>query len=94
MVNSNNGKATVLSLLWGPKPLEIGPILLSGKVGIARVSYGVPRYDVTLYENTKIGFATVCLIWFPEVCLNAAPVPKVAGNAYIAWVSYKFTSLK
>lgn len=94
MINSNNGQATVLSLLWGPKPLEVGPVLLGGKAGFARVSYGVPKYNVTLYENTKIGFLTVGMKRWPQFSLNIAPVPKVAGDAYIAWVSYKFMSLK
>lgn len=94
MVNSNNGKATVFSLLWGRRIAEVGPVFLNGKVGFARVGYEVPRYNVTLYENAKIGFLGVGLTRLPHVTLNIAPVPKVAGNAYIAWVSYEVKSFK
>lgn len=89
LVNSNRGKATVLALVWGTRLLEVGPFFLKGSVGYARVGYEVPRYNVTLHENSKIAYLGIGLKDYDRFTLNVAPVPKTAGSAYILWVTYR-----
>lgn len=89
LVNSNRGKATVLAIVWGTRLLEVGPFFLKGSVGYARVGYEVPRYNVTLHENSKIAYLGFGLKGYDRFTMNVAPVPKTAGDAYIAWVSYR-----
>ncbi len=90
MVNSNEGKARILSLLWGAGLAELGPIFLAGKIGIGRLRYGVPRLNATLHKTSVIGFASVGLVNHPEWRINVAPVPETAGDAYIVWITYTF----
>jgi hypothetical protein len=94
LINSNRGKARVLSLVWGMRLIEVGPIFINGSVGYARVSYGVPRYNVTLYETSPIGYVGVGLVQYPKFTFNLAPVPETAGKAIIAWVKYEVVRFK
>jgi hypothetical protein len=94
MVNSNRGQAVVFSVVWGTRVAEIGPVFFNGTIGYARVSYGVPKYNATLYDNSVVGFGGVGLTRWPEWTVNIAPVPKVAGNAYILWVNYELIRFK
>lgn len=89
LINSNRGKATVLAVVWGTRLLEVGPFFLKGSIGYARVGYEVPRYNVTLRENSKIAYLGIGLKDYDRLTLNVAPVPKTAGDAYILWVTYR-----
>jgi len=89
MINSNKGKAQVLSLVWSTENLEVGPFFVNGNVGYARLSYEVPRYNITLYDSTKIAFVGTGLNVLPQVQLNFAPVPKMAGKAWITWLKVR-----
>lgn len=94
MINSNRGQAQVLSLVWGTELLRLGPVFINGSIGYARLSYEVPRYRVTLYENTVVGFVGVGLTSFPKLTVNIAPVPETAGKAIIVWVKYEIHRFK
>jgi hypothetical protein len=89
MINSNNGKATLVSLLWSTPDVELGPVLIRATVGYMWLSYEVPKYHATLYDNTGVAFVSVRLKEYPKFSVNGAPVPKTAGNAYIIWVTYE-----
>jgi hypothetical protein len=87
MINSNNGKATLVSLLWSTPDAELGPVLVRATVGYMRLSYEVPKYNATLHDNTAVAFVTARLKEYPRLSVNLAPVPKTAGNAYIIWLT-------
>lgn len=89
MINSNNGKATLVSLLWSTPDAELGPVLVRATVGYMWLSYEVPKYNATLYDNAAIAFVSARLKAYPKLSVNVAPVPKTAGNAYIVWVTYE-----
>lgn len=93
MINSNRGKATVIAIVWSAQ-MELGPVFVRGSAGYAAVSYGIPRYNVTVRDNTNIGYVSFGLTDFPKFSVNVAPVPKVAGNAYILWVTYRIAEFK
>lgn len=89
MINSNNGKAVLVSILWSTPDAELGPVLLRATVGYTRLSYEVPKYRATLYDNTAVAFLSARLKEHPRLSINVAPVPKTAGNAYIVWITYE-----
>lgn len=89
MRNSNYGKAKLISVFWGRQLLEVGPVRIFGKGGYGRVAYGVPKHDITLYENSKLAFVGAGIKQLPGFSVNVAKVPKTAGKAYILWVSYE-----
>jgi hypothetical protein len=86
LINSNRGEAEILSLLWGMRLAEVGPFFLDGKLGVARVGYEVPKYRVTLHQNTEVAYVSVGFVRWPRISLNIAPVPKMAGRAVIAFL--------
>lgn len=90
MRNSNDGRARILSLFLSTDNLELGPVFIRGSIGVARVSYEVPKYRATAYDTTAIAFACAGLTVIPKLSFCGAPVPKVAGDpAYIGWLNYK-----
>ncbi|MEZ0208888.1 MAG: hypothetical protein ACAH17_01775 [Candidatus Paceibacterota bacterium] len=89
MVNSNRGTAIVGSVFWGKKFIEMGPVFLKGSIGYVRVSYEVPHYNVTLYDNAAIAFVSVGTTYIPGLQLNITKVPKTAGRALLSWMTYE-----
>ena len=89
MRNSNKGKAKLLSIFLSTDNLELGPVFIRVSVGYARVGYEIPRYKVTVYDNTAIAFGCAGFVAVPRLSFCGAPVPKVAGDpAYIGWLNY------
>ena len=91
--NSNRGRALLGTILWNLKFGEAGGFIFGSKLGVGALSYQVPKYQATIHGNTEI-------VYFYAKCgkeyfcngfsVNLAPVPKLAGKAYIMWFTMEF----
>ena len=90
MTNSNRGKAVLVTFLNNVELMKLGGNTFGAKFGAGSLSYYVPKYDATAKGETGIAFIYLrcgkyyfCDGW----TINAAPVPKMAGKAWILWLS-------
>lgn len=90
IVNSNDGRAQLQTILRRIPLVSYGSFTGGVKLGMLKMKYEVPQFGATLSGQDKVAYFYIERKGYH---INLAPVPKMAGKAWIIWFTVPLTGL-